>query len=626
MTGKPAQKGAYVRSIRLVSLAAVAALVLTVMPPLGQVVVHATPKTLAETLTDLPEASSTTAPRAKGFSTAGASGEVAVSRSEPIETPLTFNMMGVTAPEGAIAVRARTYDGEAWSAWMPLDFLDEEDGPDAGSEEAANAAPGVPTEPLWVGEATRVQLEVEGASVSDLETHLIDSMGSSGGPVQRTYETRAGSPSAHADELSIVSRAQWGADESLRGDSEPKYAREIHMGVVHHTAHSPDTSKANGYSRAEAPGVMRAMYRYHTVNLGWSDLGYNVVVDRFGTIYEGRAGGFDRPVIGAHARGFNTGSFGVSVMGNFTDRQASDAALESLTQVVGVKSAIHRVDPTGWNDRMGGGTWRPNIVGHRDVGQTSCPGQIHQKLDEIRSDAEGISMRFPDVPSSSPHRKAILDLADAGVTNGCELNAFCPSLGLNRAQASSFVMRAFELDPVPGSRFSDVAPGYVHAPAINALAERGWLIGYDDGTFRPTELMTRGQLSTLLSRAMELPRPMRGFEHYADVDLGHAHVDGIHALSEAGIRGNCGGGNFCPDDVALRDSTASFVAMARDVLYPPEPEPEPEPDEPTGTSGTDGDGDELDAGDELGVGDGLDAGDEVDAGDDPVEDAADSLG
>jgi hypothetical protein len=604
MARERAQRGPNVRSIRLVSLAAVAALVMTVMPPLGQVVVHATPKTLSETLTDLPEASSTAAPQAKDFSTAGTTDEVVVSRSEPIETPLTFNLMGVTAPEGAIAVRARTYDGEAWSPWMPLEFLDEEDGPDPGTDEAANAAPGVPTEPLWVGEASRVQLEVEGASVSDLETHLIDSMGSSGGPVQRTFESRDATPSAHADDLQIVSRAQWGADESLRGDSKPSYAREIHMGVVHHTAHSPDTTKANGYSRAEAPGVMRAMYRYHTVNLGWSDLGYNAVVDRFGTIYEGRAGGFDRAVIGAHARGFNTGSFGVSVMGNFVDRQASDAAIESLTKVIGVKSAIHGLNPKGWNDKMGGGTWRPNIIGHRDVGQTSCPGRIQQKLDQIRDGAAGMSsMRFPDVPSTSPHRKAILDLADAGVTNGCELNAFCPGSGLNRAQASSFVMRAFGIDPVPGSQFSDVAPGYVHAPAINALAEKGWLIGYDDGTFRPTEVMTRGQLATLLFRAMDLPQPMRGFEHYPDVGSGHAHVNGINGLSEVGIRGNCGNGNFCPDNVARRDSTASFVAMARDVLFPPEPDPSVDTNgaddaDDTGVTGdedvADGDGDELD--------------------------------
>ncbi len=584
------------RVARVLALATVAAVVLTVTPPLGQVVVHATPKTLMETLTDLPEASSAARPQAKGFSTAGVS-TPQVSRSEVIETPLTFNLMGITAPEGATAVRARTYDGEAWSSWMPLAFIDPLDGPDAGTEEASNEVDGSPTEPLWVGEATQVQIEVEGASVSDLEMHLIDSMGSSGGPTQRIVETRAGS-TAHADELNIISRAEWGADESLRGDSKPSYAREVNMGVVHHTAHSPDTTKANGYSRAEAPGVMRAMYQYHTKSLGWSDLGYNVVVDRFGRIYEGRAGGFERPVIGAHARGFNTGSFGVSIMGNFLDRQASDAAIESLTAVIGIKSAIHGLDPTGWNDRMGGGTWRPNIVGHRDVGQTSCPGRVAELLPQIREQAAGVSMRFPDVPTSSPHRKAILDLADAGVTNGCELNAFCPGTGLNRAQASSFVMRAFEIDPVPGTKFSDVSSGYVHAPAINALAERGWLVGYDDGTFRPTESMTRGQLATLLFRAMGLPTPMGGFDHYPDVSEQRAHVEGINGLSEAGIRGDCGNGNFCPDDVVLRDSTASFVNMAREVLYPPEPEPEPEPepvDETTATSdgGDAGDGDLL---------------------------------
>ena len=571
---------------RIVALATVLALVLTVFPPAGQLVVYAHPETLSETLTELAEVDSSPVGLAQERS--GEAPSDAASRSEIVETELTFNMLGVVAPAGATVVRARTADGDSWGYWHELALFDDEDGPDPGSDEYAAAedrvAGGVATEPLWVGEATHLQLEVEGADVGDLEVTIIDSLGSSGGPTIRTYETRPANE-ANAAEFDVVSRAAWGADESLRNGS-PRYASEVHMGVVHHTAHSSDLSVANGYSRSEAPAIMRAMYRYHTQSLGWADLGYNVVIDRFGTIYEGRAGGFTRSVIGAHAANFNTGSFGVSVMGNFLRSQASPAAIESLQKVIGVKSAIHGIDPEGWTNEMSGSTWRPTILGHRDVGNTSCPGLIHELLPEIRKGASEFSMRFPDVLTSSPHRGAILELADAGVTNGCSVNLFCPDLVLNRAQASSFVLRALEIDPVPGSRFSDVESSNVHAPAINALAERGWLIGYDDGTFRPREQMTRGQLATLLSRALELPPPLGAVEHYPDVPSSHAHVNGINALSEAGIRGNCGGDRFCPDDLVLRNSTASFVNMVRHYLDPPslqsdgteDEEPEDDPD------------------------------------------------
>jgi uncharacterized protein with LGFP repeats len=531
------------------------AIVLTLVSPVGQVRVHASPVTQAETIDDLPEEAEPAAEQPAPTAPA--------SRSESVEPALTFNAVGVTTANPGIArVTVRTsLDGETWSPWEELEFLDEDDGPDDGTDAAATQIAERATDPLWVGEASHLQVEVVGGEVADLEVTVIDSMGSSGGPVQRHWQTT--SPAAEASSgINVISRAQWGADESLR-TWKPSYASQIHMGVVHHTAHTTSTS-ANTYSQAEAAGIMRAMYRYHAVTLGWGDIGYNVVVDRFGNVYEGRAGGFESSVIGAHARNFNTGSFGVSVMGNFTTVQPSDAAIAALTRVIGVKSAIHGVDPTGWTDRMSGGTWRPTIVGHRDVGQTACPGLIQQRLPTIRQNARAFAVRFPDVPSSSPHRPAILALADAGVTNGCSANAFCPKNELTRGQASSFVMRGLQLQPISGQRFSDVPGSYVHAPAINALAQRGWLIGYDDGRFRPNERMTRGQLATLLARSLDL-RPSSGATNpYPDVPASHPHRDGIVALSEVGIRGDCGGGSFCPNDVVLRDSTASFVKMILD--------------------------------------------------------------
>jgi hypothetical protein len=547
----------------LVLKAVLLALVVTVTPPLGLVEVWANPVTLTETLEDLPVLADP-------------------STSQVIETELTFNAVGVSAPRGTTAVYARTsLGGEDWTGWAELEFIDVEDGPDPGTAEAAGEDPavsrGLATEALWVGEADHLQLQAVGAVASDLEVTIIDSMGSSGGPVERQVKTPHESAQAYGG-ITLISRAQWGADESWRSGT-PKIANQVHMGVVHHTAHAVG-DRANSYTQAEAPGIMRAMYSYHTKTLGWSDLGYNVVVDRFGNVYEGRAGGFDQAVIGAHASGFNTGSFGVSVMGDFRQVQAPAAAIASLTRVIGVKSAIHGIDPTGWTDRMGGATWRPTILGHKDVGSTACPGLIHTLLPQIRQNAAVIAAAtpvtappppdpyaawFPDVPTSSYHRPAIISLAEAGVTSGCSQNLYCPAGQLNRAQASTFVVKALEMTPIPGSRFKDVPASGTHASAINALAQAGLLVGYDDGTFRPWEPMTRGQLATLLARAAGLPLTRPTVAPYPDVPVTATHAPGIAALASVGIYGDCGSGRYCPNDVVLRDSTATFVHRVRSL-------------------------------------------------------------
>ena len=548
----------------------VASLGLTMLPPLGHAEVWASPVTLSETIGQPPELEGS----AGGPSVSADAQEE--SRSEVLLTELTFNAIGIKAPPGTEAVYARTgLDNADWTPWDQLDFLEAEDGPDAGTAEAASEALAIrsslATEPLWVGEATHLQVMAVGAEVGELEITVIDSMGSSGGPVERRLQARHDSAEA-SNGLTVISRAQWGADENLRKGS-PSYASDVRMGVVHHTAHATG-DRANSYSQSEAAGIMRAMYRYHTVSLGWSDIGYNVVVDKFGNIYEGRAGGFDRGVVGAHSRNFNTGSFGVSVMGNFENVQAPAAAISALTRVIGVKSAIHGINAAGWTDQMSGTTWRPTIVGHRDIGQTACPGRIHGLLPQIRVNAAAIATTvstasepvvepFSDVDSSSPHRGAIFALAEAGVTQGCKVDAFCPRGELTRAQAASFVMRALELDPVPGSDFTDVRSAYVHAPAINALAQKGWLIGYADGTFRPNDLMTRGQLMTVLSRAKGYSQNRPLTTGYTDVPTSHPHAAGIMTLHAKGVVGSCGTGKFCPDDVVLRDSTASFVHMVR---------------------------------------------------------------
>lgn len=556
---------------------ALVAVLATVLVPLEYTPALAVPVTLSETMTGLEPAEGSVALATVPDADAPAADD-GRARSVMVEAPIAFSALGVLAPASVDALAVRTSeDGEGWSDWQALSFLDEDDGPDEGSSEARAATRGQHTEPLWVGAATHLEVEVTGAAASEvlgqLELTVIDSMRLNDGPVERVRDASVGAE-AGASELNIVSRAQWGADESI--SSNVRTASDVHMIVVHHTAHNPSAVIANGYSRAEAPGLIRAMHRYHAQTLGWSDIGYNLLVDRYGTIYEGRRGGFANAVIGAHAAGYNVGSFGVSVIGNFVDVQAPAAAIDSLTRVIGAVAGTYGIDPTGTTTAVGNGTRRPTIVGHRDVGQTSCPGRIQSLLPQIRANARPMAVRFPDVPSSSPHRQAVLTLADAGVTSGCRANAFCPEAELNRGQASSFVAQAFGIPPLSGQRFGDVPTTNAHAGAINALGQRELMRGYTNGTFGPWDEMTRGQLATLLARTMDLPigrLPTWAPRPYPDVPTTHTHAPALAALRDRGVIGDCGGGRFCPDDVVRRDSTASFVLMVMRVqgILPPEP-------------------------------------------------------
>ena len=128
---------------------------------------------------------------------------------------------------------------------------------------------------------------------------------------------------------------------------------------------------------------MRGIQLYHVKSNGWNDIGYNFLVDRYGTVYEGRYGGIDRNVVGAHARGFNTGSVGVAVIGTFESGAAPAAAQSSLERLLAWRLDLAHVDPARDAHRVSGGSERfpagipvflRAVSGHRDTGLTACPG------------------------------------------------------------------------------------------------------------------------------------------------------------------------------------------------------------------------------------------------------------
>jgi hypothetical protein len=203
----------------------------------------------------------------------------------------------------------------------------------------------------------------------------------------------------------IVSRAEWGADESLRVRTGFGYA-PIRKLVVHHTG-SPNTPR-------NPRQVVRDLYHYHVKGRGFADLGYNFVIDHKGVIYEGRwardygpderhtgEDGDGYGVIGAHAQGSNAGSCGICLIGDFSKAEPTYAAVGALVQLLAWKATRHQIDPVGRDEYIGlFGQRRTfyNIVGHRGVGTTLCPGRgLIQSMDWIRAEVRRRAGNFPPV-------------------------------------------------------------------------------------------------------------------------------------------------------------------------------------------------------------------------------------
>jgi N-acetylmuramoyl-L-alanine amidase-like protein len=294
-----------------------------------------------------------------------------------------FTLAGVRwQGEGRVLFRTRSFDGR-WSGWRPA-TPEDEDGPDPSSREARARAGWRLGNPYWVGPSDRIQTRTIGR-VSRVRAYL----------VQSTARRIAYRAPAVTGAPAIVSRASWGASESIRRGS-PSYATSIRGVTIHHTAGT------NGYSRAQAPAIVKGIQLFHVQSNGWNDIGYNFLVDRFGTVYEGRFGGVDRNVIGAHARGFNTGSVGIALIGTYSSATPPAAALAAIERLVAWRLDLAHVDPTRTTTVVSSGSERyrsgtrvvlRNVSGHRDTGLTTCPGNVlYGRLDALAANARAIGL------------------------------------------------------------------------------------------------------------------------------------------------------------------------------------------------------------------------------------------
>lgn len=306
-----------------------------------------------------------------------------------------YSTVGVTWAEnpqerpGDVQVFARTETAGVWSEWVNFEY-DARHAPDSAglSDEGVRAG----TDPFPVGEVDAVQAKIvirAGAEPDSLRLAVVDP----GLPSTSVMAAPAIAPdgditmsaqeqSLAATEPAIFSRAQWGADERMRDRDSLRYGK-ITVGFVHHTVN------ANDYGRDDVPALLRGIYAYHTKSRGWSDIGYNFLVDRFGRIWEGRFGGVDRPVVGAHTLGYNEDSFAMSALGNFETAKPTAALLDAYARLFAWKLSLAGIDPTS-QQRVDGKDFAA-ISGHSDADSTACPGRyLYDKLPAIRQQAATI--------------------------------------------------------------------------------------------------------------------------------------------------------------------------------------------------------------------------------------------
>jgi hypothetical protein len=277
--------------------------------------------------------------------------------------------------QSALLFRAHDRRTGEWSEWFELH--DDQHGPDLAGPEAGTARRG--TDVVIVGESDAVEVRVETLDdelPADLYLELIDPGYS---PADASVDMLPpGSAAASTPDFTIRTRAQWGADESIRDQSEPDYG-SVRGAFVHHTAGS------NSYTASDVPGIIRAIYTYHVNGRGWRDIGYNFLVDKFGRAWEGRYGGMTAAVVGAHVAGYNSYSTGASVLGTYTSKTPESAVLSALQQLIAWKFGIHGVNMYGSVAYPGLKTL-PTIAGHRDGGSTECPGtELYDRLSALRS-------------------------------------------------------------------------------------------------------------------------------------------------------------------------------------------------------------------------------------------------
>ena len=303
-------------------------------------------------------------------------------RSGVITAPERFDLVGLARELRPLEIRARD-DGGAWSDWIVA-----EDGNPVyfgGADQLQVRARG------WRPQGTLHYVNVSGTTSTSegLLTKAREAINSAFISVGNTLTPAAEATPTRPD---VITRAQWGATAAKGGcppRAKPSYGM-VKAAVVHHTV------TANDYTEEEAPSIVLGICRFHRNANGWNDIGYDALVDRFGNLYVGRAGGLRKAVVGAHAQGFNAQTTGVASIGTHTSTPITPATRRALVDYLAWKLSVHGLTATGKTTMTSaGGEFsrypsgkhiRTNkIIGHRVVGLTACPGDaLFEQIPHLR--------------------------------------------------------------------------------------------------------------------------------------------------------------------------------------------------------------------------------------------------
>jgi hypothetical protein len=322
-----------------------------------------------------------------------------VAPAAPRETK-PFSLLGVTwadpraGLDGIVQVRTRAVGTRQWSGWQHLEA-------DGGIKGVRGA-----TDPLWVGPSDAVEARVLGARKAlpaGLRVDLINPEATAPAPAASpafaaTSARLEAVPVAATARAAVTlparpvprmfTRAAWGANEAIV-KGPPEFTGPVDVFFVHHTA------TGNGYSCGQSASIVRGIQAYQVRSRGWDDIGYNFLIDKCGRIFEGRGGGVGRSVLGAHTMGFNANASAIAVIGTHGGVGVSATVRTAIATVAAYKLGAYGNLPngkvimtSGGSDRFAKGRRVPffRISGHRDAGQTECPGNaLYAQIPAIRA-------------------------------------------------------------------------------------------------------------------------------------------------------------------------------------------------------------------------------------------------
>ena len=326
--------------------------------------------------------------------------------TEPV--PGKGDFVGVTWRSGTPGtIEMRAFEDSSWTPWRDVSS-GADHAPDDETTESIAARGG--SEPTLFTNPDAVQVRVSGDVPAGMEISFFDARTTSPLPLMNTTAAEAG--------VTIRPRSDWDPGNTCAPLETPEEV-QIDIAFVHHTG------IGNTYRSSQVPGIILSYCNYHQNGRGWNDLAYNFMIDRFGTIWEGRAGGIDKGIRGGHTKGVNSFSTGIALIGNYTSSAPTSAQQKALTDLLTWKLGVHNIDPLGQVDVITEGSYKfdeyervtfNSIAGHRDAQATACPGTyLYSRLPQIRNT---VAAAFTAVPLNTYTPSVTGDFTGDGIEDG----------------------------------------------------------------------------------------------------------------------------------------------------------------------------------------------------------------